>query len=196
MPVAAAACGRNHGGAAAFDQPTELSLVFTDDAHSALLNARWRGKDKRDQRAVLSRRFRRRRRWPPAADARRRRPRLPKRSRARLHLEDKPFEHHHCHLIVHGMLHLMGYDHETDAEAEVMEAAERRSRWRGLPFPTPTRNTRRSQLSDDDERNTPELLRRPRPAAQIEALRKPEDGPSTSSSAARGGAPVACCRAR
>jgi probable rRNA maturation factor len=34
---------------------------------------------------------------------------------------------HVCHLVVHGTLHLMGYDHETgDADAERMEARERR----------------------------------------------------------------------
>lgn len=31
---------------------------------------------------------------------------------------------HYAHLTVHGMLHLQGYDHETDAEAEEMEALE------------------------------------------------------------------------
>ncbi|TCJ12875.1 rRNA maturation RNase YbeY [Parasulfuritortus cantonensis] len=31
---------------------------------------------------------------------------------------------HYAHLTVHGMLHLQGYDHETDAEAAVMEALE------------------------------------------------------------------------
>ena len=31
---------------------------------------------------------------------------------------------HWCHMLVHGMLHLLGYDHETDAEAEKMEALE------------------------------------------------------------------------
>ena len=41
-------------------------------------------------------------------------------------LEDKPLANHITHLVVHGMLHLMGYDHETDAEADEMEAAERR----------------------------------------------------------------------
>lgn len=40
--------------------------------------------------------------------------------------QDKPLAHHFCHLLVHGTLHLLGYDHETTAEAELMEAAERR----------------------------------------------------------------------
>ena len=36
-----------------------------------------------------------------------------------------PLEHHAMHLIVHGLLHLAGYDHETsEAEAEAMEALE------------------------------------------------------------------------
>jgi probable rRNA maturation factor len=32
--------------------------------------------------------------------------------------------HHLQHLVVHGLLHLMGFDHETDAQAEVMEGLE------------------------------------------------------------------------
>lgn len=38
--------------------------------------------------------------------------------------EDIPVEHHFQHLVVHGILHLLGYDHETDADAEVMETLE------------------------------------------------------------------------
>jgi probable rRNA maturation factor len=36
----------------------------------------------------------------------------------------KPLEAHYAHLVVHGMLHLQGYDHERDDEAAVMEARE------------------------------------------------------------------------
>jgi probable rRNA maturation factor len=36
-----------------------------------------------------------------------------------------PLEDHATHLIVHGVLHLLGYDHMNDAEAEAMEGIER-----------------------------------------------------------------------
>jgi probable rRNA maturation factor len=35
-----------------------------------------------------------------------------------------PPAHHFQHLLIHGVLHLAGYDHATDAEAEAMEALE------------------------------------------------------------------------
>ncbi len=38
--------------------------------------------------------------------------------------QNKPVANHISHLIVHGTLHLLGYDHETNAEAESMEARE------------------------------------------------------------------------
>ena len=38
--------------------------------------------------------------------------------------QNKPFSHHLQHMIVHGILHLLGYDHEQDDEAEQMEALE------------------------------------------------------------------------
>lgn len=40
--------------------------------------------------------------------------------------ERKDSSHHLSHLVVHGMLHLLGYDHRTDAEAEEMERLETR----------------------------------------------------------------------
>jgi len=39
-------------------------------------------------------------------------------------LENKTFEDHLSHLVVHGFLHLFGYDHETDEEASQMESLE------------------------------------------------------------------------
>lgn len=39
--------------------------------------------------------------------------------------QGKPFADHVTHLLVHATLHLVGYDHENDADAETMETAER-----------------------------------------------------------------------
>jgi probable rRNA maturation factor len=38
--------------------------------------------------------------------------------------QEKTAEAHFAHLTVHGVLHLHGYDHETEAEAELMETLE------------------------------------------------------------------------
>ncbi len=38
--------------------------------------------------------------------------------------QNKPLEAHYAHLTVHGVLHLHGYDHETEAQAELMEGIE------------------------------------------------------------------------
>ncbi|WP_110749793.1 rRNA maturation RNase YbeY [Phyllobacterium leguminum] len=103
---------------------TELSIVFTDDAAIQRLNAEWRGKDKPTN--VLS--------FPafPVEAGERPGPMLGDIVIARetvareAALEIKPFDHHLTHLIVHGLLHLLGYDHENDEEAEEMEGWERR----------------------------------------------------------------------
>ena len=50
--------------------------------------------------------------------------------------QDKPLAHHLQHLVAHGVLHLLGYDHLTEAEAEEMEARERRI-LAGLGVPDP-----------------------------------------------------------
>jgi probable rRNA maturation factor len=113
---------------------TELSLVFTDDAHIRSLNAAWRNKDKATN--VLS--F-------PAFPVERGNALPPmlgdivlasETIRSETLLEGKPFEHHMSHLIIHGLLHLLGYDHETADEAEEMEGAERRALGR-LAIPDP-----------------------------------------------------------
>jgi len=114
-------------------QSSELSLVFSDDAHVRTLNADWRGKDKSTN--VLS--------FPafpggPAGV----RPMLgdvvlaAETVAAEALAEGKPLAHHISHLIVHGILHLIGYDHESDAEAEEMEELERRI-LAGLDIPDP-----------------------------------------------------------
>ena len=38
--------------------------------------------------------------------------------------QGKPEPAHWAHLVIHGVLHLMGYDHLTEPEAEAMEAIE------------------------------------------------------------------------
>jgi probable rRNA maturation factor len=50
--------------------------------------------------------------------------------------QGKPLAHHLQHLVAHGVLHLLGYDHETDAQAEEMEGLER-AVLAGLGIPDP-----------------------------------------------------------
>jgi probable rRNA maturation factor len=50
--------------------------------------------------------------------------------------DGKPLEHHVIHLAIHATLHLIGHDHEDDAEADAMEAAEVRL-LAGLGIPDP-----------------------------------------------------------
>jgi probable rRNA maturation factor len=50
--------------------------------------------------------------------------------------EGKPFAHHVKHLAVHGFLHVLGYDHESDEDADAMERLERTILARlGVPDP-------------------------------------------------------------
>jgi probable rRNA maturation factor len=54
--------------------------------------------------------------------------------------QEKPLADHLCHLVVHGVLHLLGYDHLTAAEAVTMESLET-SLLAKLGVPDPYRNT-------------------------------------------------------
>jgi probable rRNA maturation factor len=55
--------------------------------------------------------------------------------------QGKPLADHHAHLVVHGMLHLQGFDHERRADAAVMEARETAIlATLGLPDPYAARN--------------------------------------------------------
>jgi probable rRNA maturation factor len=103
---------------------SEVSLVFTDDGSIREINAEWRGQDKPTN--VLS--------FPafPLEPGGMPGPMLGDIIIARETVEreavelEKPFDEHLTHLMVHGFLHLFGYDHMNDAEAEVMEALETR----------------------------------------------------------------------
>jgi len=112
----------------------EISLLGCNDARIAELNADFRGKPQPTN--VLS--------WP--SDERGARspghmPHLPAPSaRGETELGDiaiawetcaaeaqaagKPLQDHALHLLVHGTLHLLGFDHERDADAALMEALE------------------------------------------------------------------------
>ena len=50
--------------------------------------------------------------------------------------QKKPLQAHWAHLVIHGVLHLIGYEHETDRQAQEMETLER-SLLEGLGFPDP-----------------------------------------------------------
>jgi probable rRNA maturation factor len=50
--------------------------------------------------------------------------------------QGKPLQNHLQHLVAHGVFHLLGYDHETDAQAEEMEGLER-GVMAGLGIPDP-----------------------------------------------------------
>ena len=54
--------------------------------------------------------------------------------------DGKPLEDHVCHLIVHAVLHLFGYDHDIETNAEVMEQRERVA-LAGLGVPDPYTNS-------------------------------------------------------
>ncbi len=100
----------------------ELAIVLTDDSSIRALNRDWRDKDEATN--VLS--------FPVPAvggdgkagillgDVVIAYETLAREAAA----EGRLFRHHLAHLTVHGFLHLLGYDHETDQEADVMEHLE------------------------------------------------------------------------
>lgn len=56
--------------------------------------------------------------------------------------QGKSLEAHWAHMVVHGVLHLLGYDHQTDADAETMEGLEIAILGRlGFPNPYEARQT-------------------------------------------------------
>ncbi|WP_336294491.1 rRNA maturation RNase YbeY [Bartonella sp. CB169] len=102
---------------------SEISLLFTDDKHMAQINAQWRNKNKPTN--VLS--------FPAFPLKVGQTPGLmlgdiiiaQETVMLEAKKEGKLFKDHLTHMIVHGVLHLLGYDHETDDEALEMEKLER-----------------------------------------------------------------------
>jgi probable rRNA maturation factor len=129
LQTAAALARRAVREALAAEPPSgrvELSVVLTDDRAVRRLNRDWRGQDKPTN--VLS--------FPSHHGAGA--PRLPAGvpvplgdvvvacgvAAAEAAAQGKSLRAHLAHLVVHGVLHLLGHDHEADAEAERMEALE------------------------------------------------------------------------
>jgi probable rRNA maturation factor len=108
---------------AATDEPCEATLVLTDDEEMRELNRTWRAKDASTN--VLS--------FPagePVGEAHGEPSPLGDIVLAgetvieEAKLKDIPAADHATHLVVHGILHLLGFDHERDTDAERMEALE------------------------------------------------------------------------
>jgi probable rRNA maturation factor len=124
--------------AATGDEAVSLSIRLVDAEESRRLNAEYRGKDRPTN--VLS--------FPLELPGRVL-AELPSRPIGDLAIcaplvlseaaeQGKPPEHHWAHLTIHGVLHLLGHDHEEEAEASRMEALEVRL-LRGLGIPDPYR---------------------------------------------------------
>ena len=103
------------------DAEAEVSVLLCDDATIQRLNRDWRGLDRPTN--VLS--------FPAPAGGPRRGPRLLgdiavalETTRREAGSEGKPVADHLAHLVVHGFLHLIGYDHDVETEALRMEALE------------------------------------------------------------------------
>ena len=113
---ASMAAGSGGGGRA-------LGVCVVGAPESARLNARYRGRDRATN--VLS--FATARLPPAVADEAHPLGELvicARVLRAEAREQDKTLKAHWAHLIVHGTLHLLGYDHESDADARRMERRE------------------------------------------------------------------------
>ncbi|WP_435632471.1 rRNA maturation RNase YbeY [Carnimonas bestiolae] len=103
------------------DQRTEMTVRFVEEDESRTLNHTYRGKDSSTN--VLSFPFE----APPGVPLPLLgdliiSPHVVEREALEQH---KPLINHFAHMVIHGTLHLMGYDHIEDDEAEEMEALER-----------------------------------------------------------------------
>ncbi|MGR1184690.1 rRNA maturation RNase YbeY [Aeromonas veronii] len=121
LPTEAQLQGWLDGTILGFQHEAEVTVRIVDEAESNELNLTYRGKDKPTN--VLSFPFE----APPGLEL----PLLGDLVICRQVVEreaeeqGKPLMAHWAHMVVHGSLHLLGYDHIEDEEAEEMEALER-----------------------------------------------------------------------
>jgi probable rRNA maturation factor len=102
---------------AALARPAEVTLRVVAETEGRRLNREFRGRDYATN--VLTFVYAAR---PLAGDIVICAPVVAREARA----QGKPVEAHYAHLVVHGMLHLQGYDHEGGRDAARMEGRERR----------------------------------------------------------------------
>jgi len=122
--------------AAHVDGPAVIAVILTDDAEQRRLNRDYRGKDASTN--VLS--FSMGDPVPGGGAVMLGDVVLAFETVAReADEQNKPLADHLRHLVVHGVLHLLGFDHENDMEAEIMERREREI-LAGLGVPDPYRD--------------------------------------------------------
>ena len=110
----------------------ELGVVLTDDTHIRALNRQWRTKDESTNVLSFPSPQTRDTGTPLIGDVVLAFETLMREARS----EGKEAEHHLAHLAVHGVLHLLGHDHDDDKKAERMENRERAILVRlGVPDP-------------------------------------------------------------
>lgn len=124
-----AACAAYRAGRAFYPelggaQQASVSILCTDDAQIHVLNRDYRNKDKPTN--VLS--------FPQLSEEMNIHPEMPvllgdivlalETLQREAETQQKPLVAHVTHLVVHGMLHLLGYDHENDEDAAEMEKLE------------------------------------------------------------------------
>lgn len=103
-----------------FGEDTEVSLLFTDDAQVQQLNLQWRQMNKPTNVLSFAAQEGEGLETPVLGDIVLARETIERESAE----QQKARDDHLTHLIIHGFLHLLGFDHETELEAEEMEKLE------------------------------------------------------------------------
>jgi len=105
----------------------EISIVLSSNAEVQKLNAFWRGKDMPTNVLSFAAHDAPGQQNPSGADALGDIILAFETCKSEAHAEGKSLENHMTHLVIHGVLHLLGYDHMRDADAKKMMALEIRA---------------------------------------------------------------------